>query len=265
MRGGSIALLLTSDEEGPSIDGTVKVVERLAARGERLDYCVVGEPSSVDTLGDMIKNGRRGSLSGTLTVKGVQGHIAYPAPRAQSDPRAGPGAGRARRDRVGPRQRVLSADRVAVLQHPRGDRRHERDPGHARAACSTSATRRRARASRCSSGSRPSCAATASTTTSRGRAGARPFLTPRGTLVDVATAAIRDVTGVTPELSCIGGTSDGRFIADICAELVELGPVNATIHKLDERVRVADLEPLAAIYRGILARLLADRGQHRRR
>lgn len=253
--GGSIALLVTSDEEGPSTDGTVKVVERLAARGERLDYCVVGEPSSVSTLGDMIKNGRRGSLSGTLTVKGVQGHIAYPD-LARNPIHA-------------------LAPALAELAATEWDRGNAYFPPTAWQ-CSnihagTGATNVIPGTLELMFNFRHSPESTREALQQRfesilRRHGVdyelawtgwgRPFLTPRGTLVDVATAAIHDVTGVTTELSCIGGTSDGRFIADICAELVELGPVNATIHKLDECVRVADLEPLSAIYRGILARLL---------
>jgi succinyl-diaminopimelate desuccinylase len=253
--GGSIALIITSDEEGPSTDGTVKVVERLAARGERLDYCVVGEPSSVATLGDMIKNGRRGSLSGTLTVKGVQGHIAYPD-LARNPIHA-------------------LAPALAELAATEWDRGNAYFPPTAWQ-CSnihagTGATNVIPGTLELAFNFRHSPESTREALQQRfesilRRHGldydlawtgwGRPFLTPRGTLVDVATAAIRDVTGVTPELSCIGGTSDGRFIADICAELVELGPVNATIHKLDECVRVADLEPLSAIYHGILARLL---------
>jgi succinyl-diaminopimelate desuccinylase len=253
--GGSIALLLTSDEEGPSTDGTVKVVERLAARGERLDYCVVGEPSSVGTLGDMIKNGRRGSLSGTLTVKGVQGHIAYPD-LARNPIHA-------------------LAPALAELAATEWDRGNAYFPPTAWQ-CSnihagTGATNVIPGTLELMFNFRHAPESTREALQQKFEAilrrhgvdydvawtgWGRPFLTPRGILVDVATATIRDVTGVTPELSCIGGTSDGRFIADICAELVELGPVNATIHKVDERVRVADLEPLAAIYRGILARLL---------
>jgi len=253
--GGSIALLITSDEEGPSTDGTVKVVERLAARGERLDYCVVGEPSSVSTLGDMIKNGRRGSLSGTLTVKGVQGHIAYPD-LARNPIHA-------------------LAPALAELAATEWDRGNAYFPPTAWQ-CSnihagTGATNVIPGTLELMFNFRYSPESTREALQQKfesilRRHGVdydvawtgwgRPFLTPRGTLVDIATATIRDVTGVTPALSCIGGTSDGRFIADVCAELVELGPVNATIHKLDECVRVADLEPLSAIYRGILARLL---------
>ena len=252
---GSIALLITSDEEGPAVDGTVRVVERLRARGETLDYCVVGEPSSVDRLGDMIKNGRRGTLSGKLIARGVQGHIAYPhlarnpihlaAPAIAelaamrwddgdayfppttwqvSNIHAGTGAtnvipGTLELDfnfRYGPQSPREDLERALAAVLARHRLDHE----------------------------------------IRWTGWGKPFLTARGRLVDVAGAAIREVCGISPELSCTGGTSDGRFIADICAEVVELGPVNASIHKLNERVAVADLEPLSAIYRGILEQLL---------
>jgi succinyl-diaminopimelate desuccinylase len=252
---GSIALLITSDEEGPSVDGTVKVVERLAARGERLDYCIVGEPSSVDALGDMIKNGRRGTLSGTLTVKGVQGHIAYP--------------------HLARNPIHLVAPALAELAATIWDAGNDYFPPttwqcsniHA----GTGATNVIPGTLEVMFNFRYSTASTRESLAARleevlrrhgldydlaWTGSGKPFLTERGTLVDVTSAAIRAVTGRTPEISCTGGTSDGRFIADICAEIVELGPVNATIHKLNERVRIADLEPLAAIYRGILERLL---------
>jgi succinyl-diaminopimelate desuccinylase len=252
---GSIALLITSDEEGPATDGTVKLVERFAAQGERLDYCIVGEPSSVTALGDMIKNGRRGTLSGTLTVKGVQGHIAYP--------------------HLARNPIHLVAPVLAELAATEWDRGNEYFPPTTWQCSNIHA----------GTGATNVIPGTLevmfnfrySTESSRGSLQQRfeaivqrhdldyslawtgwgkPFLTQRGTLVDVASAAVRAVTGLTPELSCTGGTSDGRFIADICDEVVELGPVNATIHKLDECVRIDDLEPLSAIYRGILERLL---------
>jgi succinyl-diaminopimelate desuccinylase len=258
---GSIALLITSDEEGPSTDGTVKIVERMAARGERLDYCIVGEPSSVDVLGDMIKNGRRGTLSGTLVVKGVQGHIAYP--------------------HLARNPIHLVAPVIAELAATEWDRGNAYFPPttwqcsniHA----GTGATNVIPGTLELLFNFRHSPESTRESLQQRFEAIVRrhgidydlmwtgwgkPFLTPRGTLVDVAMAAIREVTGVTPELSCTGGTSDGRFIADICDEVVELGPVNATIHKLNERVRVADLEPLSAIYRGMLERLLPTGAAH---
>ncbi len=253
--GGSIALLITSDEEGPSVDGTVKVVERLAARGERVDYCVIGEPSSTAELGDMIKNGRRGTLSGTLVVKGVQAHIAYP--------------------HLGRNPIHLVAPALAELAAMSWDAGDEYFPPTS-FQCSnihagTGATNvipgllevqfnfryspqstRESLAQRLEDALRRHGLDYTLTWTGWGK----PFITPRGRLVDVAGAAIREVTGRSPELSCTGGTSDGRFICDVCEELLELGPVNASIHKIDERVRVADLAPLARIYQGILDRLL---------
>jgi len=252
---GSIALLITSDEEGPSVDGTVKVVERLAARGERIDYCVVGEPSSVDALGDMIKNGRRGTLSGTLVVKGVQGHIAYP--------------------HLARNPIHLAAPLIAELAQTSWDSGNEYFPPTSWQ-CSnihagTGATNVIPGTLEVMFNFRHAPDSTRESLMQRFEdivrkhgveheirwtGSGKPFLTRRGRLVDAATQSIRDVTGRVPELSCTGGTSDGRFIADICPELVELGPVNATIHKLNERVLVSDLEPLSAIYRGILENLL---------
>src|SRR5215831_3601617 len=252
---GSIALLVTSDEEGPSVDGTVKVVERLQTMGETIDYCVVGEPTSVERLGDMIKNGRRGSLSGRLTIRGVQGHIAYP--------------------HLAKNPIHLAAAAIAELAAMRWDQGSEYFPP-------TTWQASNIRAGTGALNVIPGSLeldfnfryATASTTEGlRERLEAvlrkhdldcavewtgsgRPYLTPRGKLVDVVEGVIRDVCAVQPELSCTGGTSDGRFIADICREIVELGPVNASIHKVNERVAVGDLEPLAHIYRGILERLL---------
>jgi succinyl-diaminopimelate desuccinylase len=256
---GSIALLITSDEEGPATDGTVKLVERFAARGERLDYCIVGEPSSVDALGDMIKNGRRGTLSGTLTVKGVQGHIAYP--------------------HLARNPIHLVAPVLAELAGIEWDRGNAYFPPttwqcsniHA----GTGATNVIPGTLEVMFNFRYSTESTRESLQQRFEAvlaahgldyelawtgWGKPFFTPRAKLVDVVMAAVAATCGVTPELSCTGGTSDGRFLADICAEVVELGPVNATIHKLNERVRVADLEPLARIYRGVLERLLLAPG-----
>jgi succinyl-diaminopimelate desuccinylase len=252
---GSIALLITSDEEGPAIDGTVRVVERLRSRGERLDYCVVGEPSSVERLGDMIKNGRRGTLSGKLIVRGVQGHVAYP--------------------QLARNPIHLAAPVIAELAATRWD---EGDAYFPPTSWQVSNVRAGTGATNVIPGTleldfnfryaplhsrehleRAFLAILARHGLDheiRWTGWGKPYLTARGRLVEVAGAAIREVCGIVPELSCTGGTSDGRFIADICAEVVELGPVNASIHKLNERVAVADLEPLAAIYRGILERLL---------
>jgi succinyl-diaminopimelate desuccinylase len=252
---GSIGFLLTSDEEGPAVDGTVKVCDWLATRGERLDYCIVGEPTSVDALGDMIKNGRRGTLSGKLRVLGVQGHIAYPhlaknpihllAPALAeliattwdrgnayfpptswqvSNIHAGTGA-----SNVIPGDAVVDFNfRFSTESTPESlkARVHEMLDGH---------------------GLEYELAWTL---------GGEPFLTPVGELSEALTEAIRANTGVTTELSTTGGTSDGRFIARICPQVIEFGPLNATIHKIDERVEVASLDPLKNIYRDTLHRLL---------
>ena len=252
---GSIAMLVTSDEEGPSTDGTVRIVERMAARGERMDYCIVGEPSSVDTLGDMIKNGRRGTLSGTLTVKGVQGHIAYP--------------------HLARNPIHLAAPLLAELAATVWDQGNAYFPPTSWQ-CSnihagTGATNVIPGTLELMFNFRHAPESPREALQQRFEAivqrhgldyellwtgWGKPFLTPRGALVDVAIDTVRAITGVTPALSCTGGTSDGRFIADVCDEIVELGPVNATIHQLNERVRIADLESLSAIYRGILERVL---------
>jgi succinyl-diaminopimelate desuccinylase len=252
---GRIAFLLTSDEEGPSVDGTVKVVQALKERGERLDCCIVGEPTSVEQLGDMIKNGRRGSLSGKLVVHGVQGHVAYPQlarnPIHQATPalaelaaqvwdggneyfppttwqisniHGGTGA-----TNVIPGELVVDFNfRFSTASTPEGLKRrvgeildrHELD------------------------------------WSVKWTLGGEPFLTPAGTLVSALSAAITAETGVTTELSTTGGTSDGRFIAKVCEQVVEFGPVNATIHKVDECVSVDAVEPLKNIFRRTLEGLL---------
>ncbi len=252
---GSIAFLVTSDEEGPSVDGTVKVVERLAAAGQRLDYCVVGEPSSVDALGDMIKNGRRGTLSGTLTLRGVQGHIAYPHLAKNPIHLAAPVLVDLVATKWDDGNAYFPATTFQCSNIHGGTGATNVIPGTVEIMFNfrySTASTRESLVERFESIVRRHGAEHSIAWTGHGK----PFLTPRGRLVDVAAASIGAVTGRTPALSTTGGTSDGRFIADICGEIVELGPVNATIHKLDERVRVADLEPLAAIYAGILLRLL---------
>ena len=253
---GSIAFLITSDEEGPSVDGTVKVCEWLQQQGLRLDACIVGEPTSVTQVGDMIKNGRRGSLSGKLRVQGVQGHIAYPhlaknpihlvAPALaelvgivwdtgndhfpptswqMSNIHAGTGA-----NNVIPGELVIDFNfRFSTESTPESLQQRLEE-----------VLKRHGLDYRID-----------------WTLGGRPFLTRRGTLVDAMAAAIEQVTGITTELSTTGGTSDGRFIAQICPQVVEFGPLNASIHKIDEHVRVADIEPLKDIYRGTLERLLA--------
>jgi succinyl-diaminopimelate desuccinylase len=252
---GSIALLVTSDEEGPATDGTVRVVERLKSGGEMLDYCIVGEPSSTARLGDMIKNGRRGSLSGTLTVRGVQGHIAYP--------------------HLARNPIHLAAPAIAELAAMAWDDGTEYFPPTSWQASNvhagTGATNVIPGTLELAFNFRHSTASTRESLAARLEAvlkshgldyalewtgSGKPFITPRGNLVAVVSEVAQEICGVTPEISCSGGTSDGRFIAEICPEVVEIGPVNATIHKLNERIAIADLEPLTDVYRGILERLL---------
>jgi succinyl-diaminopimelate desuccinylase len=252
---GSIAVLLTSDEEGPAVDGTVRVVDRLRDRGETIDYCIVGEPTSVSRLGDTVKNGRRGSLSGRLRVKGVQGHVAYP---------------HLARNPV-----HLAAPALAELAAIEWDRGNEYFPP---TTWQVSSIRAGTGATNVIPGEMEVLFnfrfATASTPESLEQRvhsvldrhgleydiewtlGAKPFLTPRGTLVAMLSEAIREVTGVTAEVSTTGGTSDGRFLAEISREVVEFGPVNESIHKLDEHVEVASIGPLRRIYLGALRRLI---------
>jgi succinyl-diaminopimelate desuccinylase len=253
-----IAFLLTSDEEGPATYGTVTVCRELTRRGERLDWAIVGEPTSVERTGDMIKNGRRGTMSGKLTVKGIQGHIAYPhlaknpihlaAPALAaladevwdggnnffpptswqvSNIHAGTGA-----SNVIPSTLVIDFNfRFSTESTPEGLQQrvaavlaaHQLLPGEGYELAWT--------------------------------LGGLPFLTTPGTLVDAVRDAIRSETGIETQLSTTGGTSDGRFIAQVCPQVIELGPPNATIHKIDECVAVADIEPLKNIYRRVLENL----------
>lgn len=254
---GSIAFLLTSDEEGDAIDGTVRVVERLAARGEKLDYCVVGEPTSVTKLGDMIKNGRRGSLSGKLTVKGVQGHIAYPHLAKNPIHMFGPALAELAAIRWDEGNEYFPPTSWQISNIKGGTGATNVIPGTLEVLFnfrfSTASTPESLKARLVAVLDRHGVEHDIVWTL-----GGKPYLTPRGTLVDAAEAAIRDVTGLTTELSTTGGTSDGRFIADICAQVVEIGPSNATIHKLNECVAVADIEPLSRIYENLLDRLLGQ-------
>ncbi len=250
----NIGWILTSDEEGPALDGTVAVCRALQQRGQRLDYCIVGEPTSVAQVGDTVKNGRRGSLSGKLTVKGVQGHIAYPhlaknpihmlAPALAeltgivwdegnaffpptswqvSNIHGGTGAGN-----VIPGTVVLDFNfRFSTASTPES-------------------LQQRLEAVLQRHGLEFDLQWTL---------GGLPFLTPQGTLVDAARAAIADVTGLQTELSTSGGTSDGRFIAQICPQVLEIGPTNATIHQINECIALDEIEPITAIYQRVLERL----------
>ena len=253
--GGSIALLLTSDEEGPAVDGTVKVVEKLKARNELIDYCIVGEPSSVDWLGDTLKNGRRGSLSGKLTVRGVQGHVAYP--QLVKNPIH------------------LLAPALAELVRTEWDKGNNSFPP-------TSFQVSNIHAGTGAANVVPGTAvmdfnfrfSTESSDASlRGRVeqilkkqgfdyaiewvlGAKPFISRRGKLANTVVDAAKQHTGHNAELSTTGGTSDARFIIDICPEVIELGPVNASIHKLNEHIALEELELLPRIYLEVLRALL---------
>jgi succinyl-diaminopimelate desuccinylase len=252
---GSIALLITSDEEGPATDGTVKVVEQLRAAGETLDYCIVGEPSSVARLGDMIKNGRRGTLSGTLVVRGVQGHIAYPHLAKNPIHLAAPAIAELAQMRWDDGNEYFPPTTWQVSNIQAGTGATNVIPGTLELQFNfryASVSERESLERRFESVLRRHGIDYELRWTGWGR----PFLTPKGKLVAVVSEAVHAVCGLTPELSCTGGTSDGRFIADICREVVELGPVNESIHKINERIAVADLEPLAEIYRRIVERLL---------
>jgi succinyl-diaminopimelate desuccinylase len=252
----SIAFLITSDEEGPSVDGTAVVVQQLKARGEVLDYCIVGEPTSVDRLGDMIKNGRRGTLSGKLTVKGVQGHIAYPHLADNPVHRFAPALAELVATEWDQGNEFFPATSWQVSNVHGGTGASNIIPGELVVDFNF----------------RFSTESTAEGLKSRLEAilqkhrldyelkwtlGGQPFLTTPGELVQAVTDAIQAETGVTTELSTTGGTSDGRFIASICPQLIEFGPINASIHKIDENVRVDTLDPLKNIYRGVLERLAA--------
>lgn len=253
---GSIALLITSDEEGPSTDGTAKVVEKLLREGTRIDYCIVGEPSSSAHLGDVIKNGRRGTLSATLTVKGIQGHIAYPQLARNPIHLAVAALADLTRMHWDDGNAYFPPTSFQCSNIHAGTGATNVIPGSLDVLFNfrySTASTRESLARRLEDALRKHGLDYALAWTAHGE----PFLTPKGRLVDIASEVIREVTGIVPALSCDGGTSDGRYIARICPEIVEIGPVNATIHKLNERVAVADLETLAAIYSRILERLLA--------
>lgn len=250
----SIGFLLTSDEEGPAVDGTTVVCQALKARGQRLDWCIVGEPTSVERTGDMIKNGRRGTLSGKLRVKGIQGHIAYPQLARNPVHDLGP---------------VLAEWVATTWDHGNdyfpptswhvsnihaGTGAGNIIPGE----CVVDFNFRF-----CTESSVEGLKSRITSVLDRHGVdyelnwvlGGMPFLTPKGDFVDVVQGAIRDVAGIETELSTTGGTSDGRFIAQICPQVIELGPPNASIHKINEHVAVADIEPLKNMYRRILERL----------
>ncbi len=253
---GSIAFLITSDEEGPAHDGTIKVVEALSARGERLDYCVIGEPTSVDTLGDMVKNGRRGSLSGKLTVKGIQCHIAYPHLGRNPIHEAAPALAELAAEVWDQGNEYFPPTSWQMSNIHGGTGATNVIPGHVTIdfnfRFSTASTPEGLKARVHAILDRHQLEYALDWTL-----GGEPFLTPRGELSDALSSAIEAETGVKTELSTTGGTSDGRFIARICPQVIEFGPPNASIHKIDEHVEVRFIEPLKNVYRGVLERLVA--------
>ncbi|WP_312520600.1 succinyl-diaminopimelate desuccinylase [Massilia sp.] len=253
---GSIAFLITSDEEGPAVDGTVVVCDLLEERGETLDYCLVGEPTSSHVLGDMIKNGRRGSLSGHLVIKGIQGHIAYPHLARNPIHQAAPALAELTAEVWDEGNEYYAPTSFQISNMAAGTGATNVIPGQLALDFNF----------------RFSTASTAEGLEARVHAildrhgldydlqwtlSGQPFLTEKGTLSDALCAAIGEELGVQAELSTTGGTSDGRFIARICPQVIEFGPPNASIHKIDEHIELRYIDPLKNIYRRTLESLLA--------
>ena len=253
---GSIAFLITSDEEGPSINGTVKVIETLEARNEKMDWCLVGEPSSTNKLGDIVKNGRRGFLNANLTVKGKQGHVAYPHLAVNPIHSFSKALAELCETVWDNGNEYFPATTFQVSNINSGTGATNVVPGTLNTLFnfrySTEVTAEELKARTLEILNRHNVEYEISWTLS-----GLPFLTPVGELVNAAKSAILNVTGVETELSTSGGTSDGRFIAPTGAQVLELGVLNATIHQINEHVNVDDLEPLAEIYEQILENLLA--------
>ena len=256
----SLAFLLTSDEEGPSVDGTVVMCDWLTQRGEKLDYCIVGEPTSVERTGDMIKNGRRGTMSGKLTVKGVQGHIAYPHLAENPIHKFAPALAQLVTVEWDKGNEFFPATTWQISNIHSGTGASNVIPGHAVIDFNF----------RFSTESNPESLQNRLVDVLNATGlqadqdfdlqwtvGGLPFLTRPGELVHAVQAAIRAETGLETQLSTTGGTSDGRFIAKICDQVIECGPPNATIHKIDEHIVVADIEPLKNIYRRTMENLEA--------
>lgn len=252
---GRLAYLITSDEEGPAIDGTVQVVRELAHRGELLDYCIVGEPTSVKSLGDMIKNGRRGSLSGSLTLRGRQGHVAYPHLAVNPIHVFAPALAELAAIQWDDGNVYFPPTTWQVSNLNAGTGATNVIPGELRAHFNF----------RFGSVSSPEdLKQRLESVLNRHQLsfeiewslGGDPYLTTPGTLCDALSQAIQRVTGVTPELSTTGGTSDGRFIAKHCREVIEFGPINATIHQLDERILIHDIDRLRQVYQQAMTHLL---------
>jgi succinyl-diaminopimelate desuccinylase len=251
---GSIGLLITSDEEGVAIDGTVKVVNALKARGELFDYCIVGEPTSNKVVGDMIKNGRRGSLSGALKVKGVQGHIAYPHLVKNPIHMVAPAIKEMVETVWDTGNEYFPPTSWQISNMNGGTGATNVVPGEVDILFNfrfcTASTEENLKSRTLNILDKHHLEYQITWEYSP------PYITPRGNLVEAISQAIETSYGVIPELSTTGGTSDGRFIADICSQVVEFGPLNATIHKLNECVGVADIEPLKDTYRRTMEVLL---------
>jgi len=252
---GSIAFLITSDEERIAVDGTRKVIETLQSRGEKIDYCVVGEPSSSESLGDVIRNGRRGSLNGTLTVHGTEGHVAYPDLANNPVHRFMPALAELCAQTWDQGNEYFPPTSFQLSNIHAGEGTNNVIPGEMTALFnfrfSSEVT-----AEDLMEKTESIFNAHYENYTLEWQLSGNPFITAEGVLTDAVSRAIESVTGLTTQLSTSGGTSDGRFIAPTGAEVVEIGPCNRTIHKVNECVSVADLENLSRIYQGILTNLL---------
>ena len=252
---GSIALLLTSDEEGPAVDGTVRVVAALKKRNEGIDYCVVGEPSSVDRLGDTLKNGRRGSLSGKLIVRGIQGHVAYPHLVKNPIHLAAPALAELAKTQWDKGNEAFPPTSFQVSNIHAGTGAHNVVPGAVEVdfnfrfstESSEASLKQKIESILKKHGLEYSVSWVL---------GAKPFLSKNGRLAKIAAEAARSNAGVSAELATTGGTSDARFIIDVCPEVIEIGPVNASIHKLNEHITLTELEILRRIYLDVLRKLL---------
>ena len=256
---GRIAFLITSDEEGPAVDGTKAVVEHLRERNERLDYCIVGEPSSTERLGDVIKNGRRGSLGGVLRVRGIQGHVAYPHLARNPIHQIAPALDALANEHWDSGNDSFPATSFQISNIRGGTGATNVIPGEVEAIFNfrfSTETTDEALRQRTESILREHDLDFDIDWTLNGQ----PFLTREGALVEAAVDGVEHITGIRPVLSTSGGTSDGRFIATLGAQVVELGPLNATIHQVDERVQASDLDDLSRIYEAILMRLFATDG-----
>ncbi|MBU6223638.1 MAG: succinyl-diaminopimelate desuccinylase [Burkholderiales bacterium] len=250
----NIALLFTSDEEGPAVDGTVKVCEALKARGEKLDWCIVGEPTSVERTGDMIKNGRRGTMSGKLTIKGIQGHIAYPQLALNPIHAFAPALAELAQKVWDEGNEFFQPTSWQISNIHAGTGAGNVIPGE----CVVDFNFRfctESTVEKLQSGLKDVLARHQLNYELTWVIGGLPFLTKPGDLLHAVENAIADETGIQTQLSTTGGTSDGRFMAQICPQVIELGPPNATIHKIDEHIALADIEPLKNIYRRVLERL----------